>query len=371
MSSKNNSETIFECIKCKQFDKGDKELLKGDCYLCPVHDLKTRYTKRKLENYNKFELKQELKRLTKKKRDDFTDSEEYSDELSLSDNLEDEDFIPASLPKKQKTKMKSCLEPPPPVKRRLLLSNTPTPPKTSNTIQKSPHQKQTKSDSDSGTEKTDSQNQETQKTVTIENKNKQKKLVKKIKTKDSTVQLESGVTVRRDWKGQVNYYPGLPFQMFRPEKICEEQEIDLWDKQVNNRKKEIENQLRNIFKQENSVKQVEYSGRMRWSFPCPVIDCDFSTVDLAKHLQKKHKWCKSSIKLQTSYFSNIFNYTTKFNTYNQHKPAICFKCCVVFERLDSHISLKHFSRSTDEFRQMYAAYKKQTKKLLYATDSFN
>ena len=109
---------------------------------------------------------------------------------------------------------------------------------------------------------------------------------------------------------------------------------------------------------------------MRWSFPCPVTDCGFSTVDLGKHLQKKHKWCKSSIKLQTSYFSNIYNYTTKFSTYNQHKPAICFKCCVVFERLDSHISLKHFSRSTDEFQQMYAAYKKQTKKLLYAPDSF-
>ena len=184
------------------------------------------------------------------------------------------------------------------------------------------------------------------------------------------MQLESGVTIRRDWKGQVNYYPGLPFQMFRPEKISDEQEIDIWDKQVNKRKQEIENQLRNIFKVENSVKQVEYSGRMRWSFPCPVTDCSFSAVDLGKHLQKKHKWCKSSIKLQTSYFSNIYNYTTKFNTYNQHKPAICFKCCVVFERLDSHISLKHFSRSTDEFQQMYAAYKKQAKKLLYAVDSF-
>lgn len=73
--------------------------------------------------------------------------------------------------------MKSCLEPPP-VKRRLLVSNTPTPPKTSNTIQKSPHQKQTKSDSD--TERTHSDNQETQKTGRIENKNKQKKLVKKV-----------------------------------------------------------------------------------------------------------------------------------------------------------------------------------------------
>ena len=370
MSSKNNSDAVFECIKCKKFDRGDKEILKGYCYLCRVHDLKTRYTKRKLENYNKFELKQELKRLTKKKRDEFTDSEEYSDELSCSDNLEDEDFIPSSLPKEQKKKMKSCVEPPP-VKRRLLVSNTPTPPKTSNTIQNSPHKikkKQTKSDS--GNERTDSEDQETQKTGSIENKNKQKKLVKKVKKKDSRLQLESGKTIRKNWKGQVNYYPGLPFQMFQPENISDEQEIDIWNNQVNKRKQEIENQLRNIFKEENSVKQVEYSGRMRWSFPCPVTDCGFSTVDLGKHLQKKHKWSKSSIKLQTSYFSNIFNYTTKFNTYNQHKPAICFKCCVVFERLDSHISLKHFSRSTDEFQQMDAAYKKQTEKLLYAVDSF-
>ena len=49
MSSKNDSETMFECIKCKKFDRGDKKILKGYCYLCRVHELKTRYTKRKLE----------------------------------------------------------------------------------------------------------------------------------------------------------------------------------------------------------------------------------------------------------------------------------------------------------------------------------
>lgn len=71
---------MFECIKGKKFDRGDKEMLKGHCHLCRVHDLKTRYTKRTLENYNKFEQKQELKKLTKK-RDKITDSEKYSDEL--------------------------------------------------------------------------------------------------------------------------------------------------------------------------------------------------------------------------------------------------------------------------------------------------
>lgn len=71
---------MFECIKGKKFDRGDKEMLKGHCHLCRVHDLTTRYTKRTLENYNKFEQKQELKKLTKK-RDKITDSEKYSDEL--------------------------------------------------------------------------------------------------------------------------------------------------------------------------------------------------------------------------------------------------------------------------------------------------
>ena len=80
MYSKNNSDTMFECIKGKKFDRGDKEMLKGHFHLCRVHDLKTRYTKRTLENYNKFEQKQELKKLTKK-RDKITDSEKYSDEL--------------------------------------------------------------------------------------------------------------------------------------------------------------------------------------------------------------------------------------------------------------------------------------------------
>ena len=80
MYSKNNSDTMFECIKGKKSDRGDKEMLKGHRHSCRVHDLKTRYTKRTLENYNKFEQKQELKKLTKK-RDKITDSEKYSDEL--------------------------------------------------------------------------------------------------------------------------------------------------------------------------------------------------------------------------------------------------------------------------------------------------
>lgn len=102
------------------------------------------------------------------------------------------------------------------------------------------------------------------------------------------MQLEPGLTVRRDWKGKVNYYPGLSFQMFRPEKVSNEEEIDIWDKEVDERKQQIENQLRNIFKEANVVKQVKYSDGMRWSFPCPVTVCGFSTVDLGKYLQEKH-----------------------------------------------------------------------------------
>ena len=76
--------------------------------------------------------------------------------------------------------------------------------------------------------------------------------------------------------------------MFRPEKVSDEEEIDIWDKEVNERKQQIENQLRNIFKEANVVKQVKYSDGMRWSFPCPVTVCGFSTVDLGKYLQEKH-----------------------------------------------------------------------------------
>lgn len=102
------------------------------------------------------------------------------------------------------------------------------------------------------------------------------------------MQLEPGLTVRRDWKGKVNYYPGLFFQMFQPEKVSDEEEIDIWDKEVHERKQQIENQLRNIFKEANVVKQVKYSDGMRWSFSFPVTVCGFSVVDLRKYQQEKH-----------------------------------------------------------------------------------
>ena len=176
-------------------------------------------------------------------------------------------------------------------------------------------------------------------------------------------------TVRRDWKGQTNYFPGHDFQHYRPNDLSEDTKCK-WDEQLQKRKDEIEKKLVSIFMKKDNVKLVSYSGRQRWSFPCPEKGCDFNSVDLGKHLTRKHKWNQDTVKLQTSYFHNMYQYSTRVTTYNHAKSCICFKCKFVVDRIDSHMSLKHFKRGSDEFAEHIMAYREKSNTLLFGTDSF-
>ena len=53
-------------------------------------------------------------------------------------------------------------------------------------------------------------------------------------------------------------------------------------------KREIEKELGKIFGNIQSAEKVPCSGRLRLKFPCPVENCEFRTVDTAKHLKYKH-----------------------------------------------------------------------------------
>lgn len=43
-----------------------------------------------------------------------------------------------------------------------------------------------------------------------------------------------------------------------------------------------------------------------------------------------------------------------------HKPNICFKRCLLFDRLDNHLSQNHFPRGSEEFQDTFEVYKEQT-----------
>ena len=185
----------------------------------------------------------------------------------------------------------------------------------------------------------------------------------------NAAKIENKYTVRRDWKGQTNYYPGHDFEPYRPNDLPEDAQCK-WDQQLQKRKDEIEKRLVDIFLKKGNVKRVPYSGRQRWSFPCPEKGCQFNSVDLGKHLTRKHKWNDETVKLQTTYFHNIYQYSTRVTTYNHAKPCICFKCKFVVDRIDSHMSLKHFKRGSNEFVEHVMQYREKSSTLLFRTDSF-
>ena len=59
------------------------------------------------------------------------------------------------------------------------------------------------------------------------------------------------------------------------------------------------------------------------------------------------------------------------NTYGLHKPNICFRCCMIFDRIDNHLSQKHFQRGSEEFADTLKVYKEQTFRLLSSTNTFD
>ena len=120
------SESTYECKTCKQMCEGNREELRSQCHMCRLTQMKEKYMKRKLE------IKQELKKVIKKKKAEGisdSDSEEYySDEISCSDNESDKDFIPDSEVKSKKKSLitKNISNK---VKRKLTLTQSPEPTK--------------------------------------------------------------------------------------------------------------------------------------------------------------------------------------------------------------------------------------------------
>ena len=133
---------------------------------------------------------------------------------------------------------------------------------------------------------------------------------------------------------------------------------------VNKRKQAISERLSKIFGSPNNVKKVQYCNRLRLSFPCPEEACSFQTIDLKKHLLSKYRWNQLEAKLQLNYFNVMTDYHTQLNTYKINLTAICFKCCLFFDRIDHHLARKHVDRNTDEYNSTLSSYRCNTKKVL-------
>ena len=177
-------------------------------------------------------------------------------------------------------------------------------------------------------------------------------------------------TVKRVQAGKRNYLPtDQTFESCIPEGL-HEVDRNQWEKQVKQRKREISNDFKKVFRIETAVKKVVYSNQIRLRFPCPVKSCSFETVDIIKHLLNKHKWASNEVKLQTNYYNVVLDYITSMNTYQLHKPIICFKCALIFDRIDNHLGQKHLERGSNEYRETLKSYKKETQKLLYSANSF-
>ena len=159
------------------------------------------------------------------------------------------------------------------------------------------------------------------------------------------------------------------FESYIPEGLNEADQ-NKWEELVEERKRKLANGFKRVFGTKTSVKKVNYSNWIRLRFPCPVKSCSFKTVDIRKHLLNKHKWVSNEVKLQTNYYNIILDYITSMKTYQLHKPVICFKCTLIFDRIDHHLCQKHFERGSNKYRETLKTYKRETQKLLYSANNF-
>lgn len=130
--------------------------------------------------------------------------------------------------------------------------------------------------------------------------------------------------------------------MYYPETLPEN-EKPAWHRLVQKRKDQTSEEFTKIFGSPNNVIKVPYSNRFRIRFPCPVEGCGFKTVYLKKHLLSKHKWSDQESKL-LNYFNVLTDFITCLNTLQIHRPIICFKCLLFYDRVDHHLVTKHFDR---------------------------
>lgn len=82
--------------------------------------------------------------------------------------------------------------------------------------------------------------------------------------------------------------------------LTTESEKQSWENLVSKRKHEIASEQTKIFGSATAVEKVPYSGRMRLRFTCPVVDCKFNNVNLAKHLRAKHQSSNQATRLQVN-----------------------------------------------------------------------
>ena len=346
----------YICKLCNKETNHKKIYLDGHCATCKLLRLKMSYTANKLEALNKFECHQQIKSLRKKESLE-TDESDLSDNISEDDNHEkDPDFVLLSVSPK-KTKM-SLVK-----KHEVLKRPVPFPDRSSF---KTPTPKSKKS---SGKKHVQTKTKQTQPQIEQIEHIEKDACDKDASDNESDAPKKIPFTIKRDWEGQVNYFPANEehFEMYYPEMLADNKK-PIWHRLVQERKEQISEELTKLFGSPNNVMKVHYSNRFRMRFPCPVEGCGFKTVDLKKHLLCKHKWTEQESKLQVNYFNVMTDFVTRLNNLQIHRPTLCFKCSLFFDRVDHHLVRKHFDRGFEEYRETLNAYKQNTQKVLISAN---
>ena len=90
-----NQEKTYECRNCKKLTTGFPTVLRNKCLLCRNMELRQNYEQTRLKTLKKKELIIEHKKLLAKIKSTGEENEEIlDDDISLSDNDKDEDYVP-------------------------------------------------------------------------------------------------------------------------------------------------------------------------------------------------------------------------------------------------------------------------------------
>ena len=172
------------------------------------------------------------------------------------------------------------------------------------------------------------------------------------------------------YRGMIRYHPGLKFNSnIHKCTNMSEDEKNILLKLIEQRKKQIEFELKQAFGSVDAVKVFDSGEKIRYKLKCPVEGCPVQSFDIKKHLVRgKHSWSLEKAKLSCSYRVRRYNYITKLSKRGSPKPVVCNKCNIVVDRIDHHLENIHkMKRNCDEYKAALNEMKQWSHEVLNKT----
>ena len=147
-------------------------------------------------------------------------------------------------------------------------------------------------------------------------------------------------SMKPQYKGDASYYPG---SIFDPHyELVRGVTIDNMVETVNERKKQIEGDLKTVF---GRTDKVVLHTNNRIKILCEMEKkgkvCNVYPTKYNRHMTNVHGVDPQEANAYLSYYIRLYKYLTKIETRGTYRPIQCIHCSVFVSQIEEHLQHKH------------------------------